>query len=125
MEDIGEELTKILEKYRKKEMKVLDLKVNRGTLEQHFIRLAKLTMLCQIAFLPSILLSGIMFPSSLLPGFLEKLGKVFPAAWGYALLSEKGADIGEILPLGIIFGGAALVCAVLLRRMSGSYGSWR
>lgn len=39
---------------------------------------AKLTMLCQAAFLPSILLSGIMFPSSLLPGILEKLGKVFP-----------------------------------------------
>ena len=41
VEDIGEELTKILEEYREKRMKVLDLKVNRGTLEQHFIRLAK------------------------------------------------------------------------------------
>ena len=41
VEDIREELTKILEKYRKKEMNILDLKVNRGTLEQHFIRLAK------------------------------------------------------------------------------------
>ena len=39
--DIGEELTKILEEYKEKKMKVLDLKVNRGTLEQHFIRLAK------------------------------------------------------------------------------------
>ena len=35
------ELTKILEEYKEKKMKVLDLKVNRGTLEQHFIRLAK------------------------------------------------------------------------------------
>ena len=86
---------------------------------------AKLTMLCQVAFLPSILLSGIMFPSSLLPGILEKLGKLFPAAWGYLLLTKNGADMGEVLPLGIIFGGAALVCAVLLRRMSGSYGTWR
>ena len=41
MEDIGEALTKILEEYREKKMKVLDLKVNRGTLEQHFIRLTK------------------------------------------------------------------------------------
>ena len=41
VEDIGEELTKILEEYKEKKMKVLDLKVNRGTLEQHFIRLAK------------------------------------------------------------------------------------
>ena len=41
VEDIREELPEILEEYREKRMKVLDLKVNRGTLEQHFIRLAK------------------------------------------------------------------------------------
>lgn len=78
---------------------------------------AKLTMLCQAAFLPSILLSGIMFPSSLLPGILEKLGKVFPAAWGYLLLTKNGAGMGEVLPLGIIFGIAAVVCSVLMRRL--------
>lgn len=82
---------------------------------------AKLTMLCQVAFLPSILLSGIMFPSSLLPGILEKARKVFPAAWGYLLLTENGAGFGEVLPLGIIFGIAAVVCAILMRRMSGSF----
>ena len=78
---------------------------------------AKLTMLCQAAFLPSILLSGIMFPSSLLPGILEKLGKVFPAAWGYLLLTKNGAGMGEVLPLGIIFGIAAVVWSVLMRRL--------
>ena len=82
---------------------------------------AKLTMLCQAAFLPSILLSGIMFPSSLLPGILEKLGKVFPAAWGYLLLTKNGAGMGEVLPLGIIFGIAAVACAVLMRRMRGGF----
>ena len=41
VEDSREELPEILEEYREKRMKVLDLKVNRGTLEQHFIRLAK------------------------------------------------------------------------------------
>ena len=82
---------------------------------------AKLTMLCQVAFLPSILLSGIMFPSSLLPGILEKAGKVFPAAWGYLLLTENGAGFGEVLPLGIIFGIAAVICVILMRRMSGSF----
>ena len=82
---------------------------------------AKLTMLCQAAFLPSILLSGIMFPSSLLPGILEKLGKVFPAAWGYLLLTKNGAGMGEVLSLGIIFGIAAVVCAVLMRRMRGGF----
>ena len=82
---------------------------------------AKLTMLCQVAFLPSILLSGIMFPSSLLPEILEKAGKVFPAAWGYLLLTENGTAMGEVLPLGIIFGAAAVACAVLMRRMRGCF----
>ena len=78
---------------------------------------AKLTMLCQAAFLPSILLSGIMFPSNLLPGILEKLGKLFPAAWGYLLLTENESGMGEVFPLGIIFGIAAVVCSVLMRRL--------
>ena len=82
---------------------------------------AKLTMLCQAAFLPSILLSGIMFPSNLLPGILEKLGKVFPAAWGYLLLTENESGMGEVFPLGIIFGAAVLACAILMRRMGGSF----
>ncbi|MDM8236371.1 ABC transporter permease [[Ruminococcus] torques] len=82
---------------------------------------AKLTMLCQAAFLPSILLSGIMFPSSLLPGILEKLGKLFPAAWGYLLLTENESGMGEVFPLGIIFGAAVLACAILMRRMGGSF----
>ena len=82
---------------------------------------AKLTMLCQAAFLPSILLSGIMFPSSLLPGILEKLGKLFPAAWGYLLLTENETGMGEVFPLGIIFGAAVLACAILIRRMGGTF----
>ena len=82
---------------------------------------AKLTMLCQAAFLPSILLSGIMFPSTLLPGILEKLGKLFPAAWGYLLLTENESGMGEVFPLGIIFGAAVLACAILIRRMGGSF----
>src|SRR5699024_3704009 len=44
---------------------------------------AKLTMVSQIIFLPSIILSGIMFPVSLLPSFLETIGKLCPATWGY------------------------------------------
>ena len=82
---------------------------------------AKLTMLCQAAFLPSILLSGIMFPSNLLPGILEKLGKLFPAAWGYLLLTENETGMGEVFPLGIIFGAAVLACAILIRRMGGTF----
>ena len=51
---------------------------------------AKLTMIAQLVFLPSIMLSGIMFPSELLPDFLETLGRIFPASWGDRLLSDHG-----------------------------------
>lgn len=45
--------------------------------------ISKLTMTCQVIFLPSILLSGIMFPSDMLPKVLQIAGKVLPATWGY------------------------------------------
>ena len=78
---------------------------------------AKLTMYCQIVFLPSILLSGIMFPADLLPGALEMFGRLFPAAWGYRLLA--GAETGGTAALvltGICLLAAAL-CVFLLKRI--------
>lgn len=38
---------------------------------------AKLSMVSQLVFLPSLMLSGIMFPSNLLPETFEAAGKVF------------------------------------------------
>ncbi len=78
---------------------------------------AKLTMCCQLVFLPSILLSGILFPSGLLPGFLQALGKLFPAYWAYSLLCGTEAGIPAFLPLGAISAGAAVLCALLLKRL--------
>ena len=49
---------------------------------------AKLTMFSQLVFLPSILLSGIMFPSELLPGILGAAGRIFPASWGFCLMKD-------------------------------------
>ena len=63
---------------------------------------AKLTMYSQVVFLPSIMLSGIMFPAELLPNFLESMGKLFPATWGYTLLIQKNIDIYTFIPLVII-----------------------
>ena len=51
---------------------------------------AKLTMIAQLVFLPSIMLSGIMFPIDLLPDFLEAIGRIFPASWGYRLMLDNG-----------------------------------
>ena len=46
------------------------------------------TMLSMIVFLPSLLLSGIMFPTSMLPQMLAKGGRIFPAT--YALQAFRG-----------------------------------
>ena len=70
-----------------------------------------------LAFLPSVLLSGIMFPTALLPDALRALGKLFPATWGYALLIGDGTGL---LPLLGILSIAAGLCAVLLRRRMGA-----
>ena len=43
---------------------------------------AKLTILSQPVFLPSAMLSGIMFLQEFLPKTLIYIGKIFPATWG-------------------------------------------
>ena len=78
---------------------------------------AKLTMFSQLVFLPSIMLSGIMFPANLLPDVLENLGKLFPAAWGFKLLAGSSIDSSDFLPLVIIFAAAALLCILLLKKL--------
>ncbi len=64
---------------------------------------SKLTMLSQLIFLPSLMLSGIMFSIDLLPKPLELVGKVFPATWGFKLMSSVQFDIYLLTPLIIIF----------------------
>lgn len=74
---------------------------------------AKLTMLSQVFFLPSILLSGIMFPSRLLPFALEQEGKFFPAAWGYRLLTgveDGGKSLLALLALLLV---SVLACGII------------
>ena len=57
---------------------------------------AKLTMIAQLIFLPSIMLSGIMFPIALLPDFLQAIGRLFPASWGYRLMLENGFSLENL-----------------------------
>ncbi len=77
---------------------------------------AKLTMVSQLVFLPSIMLSGILFPVGLLPDALKFLGKIFPASWGYRLMLGDGSNFLNILPLLVIFFAAGMICVALLRR---------
>ena len=77
---------------------------------------AKLTMLAQLVFLPSIMLSGIMFPISLLPDFLQVIGHVFPAYWGYRLMLENGFSIENLWYMIFIFCIAVMRGILLLNK---------
>ncbi len=76
----------------------------------------KLTMIAQLVFLPSIMLSGIMFPIDLLPDFLETIGHVFPASWGYQLMLDNGFCLENLWYLILVFSVAVIVCAILLNK---------
>lgn len=78
---------------------------------------SKLTMISQLIYLPSIMLSGIMFSVDLLPGFLQAAGKLFPAAWGFKLVTGEGFDFSSLWPLMVIFLAAAVLCLLLLKRL--------
>lgn len=77
---------------------------------------AKLTMIAQLVFLPSIMLSGIMFPIDLLPDFLEAIGRLFPAFWGCRLMLENGFCFENLWYLIFIFFAAVTVCGIVLKK---------
>ena len=77
---------------------------------------AKLTMIAQLVFLPSIMLSGIMFPISLLPDFLQVIGHVFPAYWSYRLMLENGFSIENLWYMIFIFCIAVMIGILLLNK---------
>ena len=77
---------------------------------------AKLTMLAQMIFLPSIMLSGIMFPMELLPKAFQGLGRIFPSSWGYRLMQEGGVCLGNLWYLLLVLVISGSVCAFLLKR---------
>ncbi len=74
-----------------------------GTVLGLFIRSAmKLTMLAQLIFLPSIMLSGIMFQADLLPNEFGIAGKFFPATWGMQSMTSEVLDLQLYIPLAAI-----------------------
>ena len=79
--------------------------------------MANTSMFSILIFLPSTMLSGIMFPADLLPKALRIAGKLFPAAWGYAFMTENAFAWPNLRPLLVIFIIAVLLCAGLLKRI--------
>ncbi|AHF07109.1 ABC transporter permease [Desulfitobacterium metallireducens] len=74
-----------------------------GTVLGLFIKnTSRLTMASQFIFLPSIMLSGIMFPVNMLPKVLENVGRVFPATWGFKLMTSEIFNAKLLIPLAFI-----------------------
>ena len=78
---------------------------------------AKTSMFSILIFLPSTMLSGIMFPSEFLPQAFITAGKLFPASWGYSLMCENSMRFENLPPLFIILISAVGVCALLLKKL--------
>lgn len=76
-------------------------------------KISTMTMLSQLVFLPSLLLSGIMFPSNMLPSFFVKISSVFPATHAMKILTASdGITLSLIIPLiaiGIVVIGALVL----------------
>lgn len=77
---------------------------------------AKTSMFSIMVFLPSVMLSGIMFPIEMLPETFEKAGKLFPASWGYKLMTETIFDFNSLFWLLLIFFASVLTCILLLNK---------
>ena len=77
---------------------------------------AKITMITQLVFLPSIMLSGIMFPSILLPDFLQAIGRLFPASWGYRLMLDHGFGLENLWYLILVSCISVMTCILLLNQ---------
>ena len=77
---------------------------------------AKLTMIAQLVFLPSIMLSGIMFPIEFLPDFIKTIRYIYPASWGYRLMLDYGFHLQNLWYLIAIFFAVIIVCGIILKK---------
>jgi len=74
--------------------------ISLGSILGLFIKyVSKLTMFSQLLFLPSLMLSGIMFPTNLLPQSLETIGNIFPATWGFRIMTTNTLEFSLFYPL--------------------------
>ena len=74
---------------------------------------AKQTMVAIIIFLPSVMLSGIMFSSAMLPDFMQYLAYIFPATIGFQAMTDLA--IWHLPVLAILF---AAFCAAIALTLS-------
>lgn len=84
----------------------------------HFYSASSLVLAGQVIFLPSIMLSGIMFPVTLLPGFLQKIAYIFPATLGNIVLTSSQVDV---VILSALFGIFLLMMILAIRKTRNVY----
>lgn len=84
----------------------------------HFKSTSGLAVAGQVIFLPSIMLSGIMFPSSMLPKALQVVSSVFPATLGASLMSSTSSGFLNYFILFVIFIIAIVLSILKIRRAS-------
>lgn len=78
---------------------------------------AKLTMAAMIIFLPSIMLSGIMFPAEMLPKFMQYIAFAFPATIGFKAMTDFEIwHLPAILAIFAVLCGAISILLKLRRR---------
>lgn len=63
---------------------------------------SKAGMLGQIIFLPTVMISGIMIPESMLPNFVTIVNKALPGTWGFQLMNATSITGEAVLILVII-----------------------
>lgn len=79
---------------------------------------SKLTMISQLFFLPSIMLAGIMFPSEMLPKGLQILGKIFPATWGFVMMTTESLDLKLFIPCLLTLCAAIIISKIRLSKIA-------
>ena len=85
-----------------------------GTVLGLFVKsMTKLTMISQFLFLPSLMLSGIMFPSNMLPGVFQYVGKIFPATWAY--INMRKDSFSELFMIPFILITIATVVIIIVK----------
>lgn len=70
------------------------------------------TMAAQAIFLPTVLLSGIMFPTNMLPSILEKVSYILPATHTMKLLTStyESSNIIALIGIGVIVLFVLFIC---------------
>ncbi|WP_353894018.1 ABC transporter permease [Proteinivorax hydrogeniformans] len=79
---------------------------------------SRLIMYSQIIFLPSMMLSGIMFPADMLPTVLETIGLILPATHGMRILAAESFIASSYLTLILFIILSLIIIGLRLKRLN-------